>query len=348
MNILNFFYENHPKFEFSFDRKIKLNDQNIILKGPFNCGKKALILNYLSDFKDEEILFLNFNDLRLKIEDISNLKYFLEKEKTIKIIIFYNLNQIIDLSNIKQQIIISTTLKDFYIKNFTQINLDYLDFEEFISINKKNIPVSSMLGLFLQNGRMITNDLLFNNNLLRLYFNELQIEILKIIAINLGSEFSINQIFKELKNNIKTSKDSVYKNIKELENKSILHFIQHDEKNIKKIFFQDFGLKNILSTKKDFKKIFDNLILNELFKLNENIFYNKFFDFYLKEQKLAFLSTPTLDIDLIKLRIKKILPKAKELNIKQIYFISLSNEYSFYEENIKIEILPFYEWALSF
>ncbi|EAI5398419.1 ATP-binding protein, partial [Campylobacter upsaliensis] len=33
MKILNFFYENHPKFEPNYERKLKLYPANILLKG---------------------------------------------------------------------------------------------------------------------------------------------------------------------------------------------------------------------------------------------------------------------------------------------------------------------------
>ncbi|EAI1341385.1 ATP-binding protein, partial [Campylobacter jejuni] len=51
MKVLNFFYENHPKFEVSYERKNQISKPNIIIKGPRFCGKKTLIFNFLSQFK---------------------------------------------------------------------------------------------------------------------------------------------------------------------------------------------------------------------------------------------------------------------------------------------------------
>lgn len=51
MKVLNFFYENHPKFEVSYERKNQISKPNIIIKGPRFCGKKILIFNFLSQFK---------------------------------------------------------------------------------------------------------------------------------------------------------------------------------------------------------------------------------------------------------------------------------------------------------
>ncbi|EIN6669699.1 ATP-binding protein, partial [Campylobacter jejuni] len=55
MKVLNFFYENHPKFEVSYERKNQISKPNIIIKGPRFCGKKILIFNFLSQFKASEI-----------------------------------------------------------------------------------------------------------------------------------------------------------------------------------------------------------------------------------------------------------------------------------------------------
>ena len=55
----NFIYENHTKFEVSYERKNKISKPNIIIKGPRFCGKKTLIFNFLSQFKAGEIWFLD-------------------------------------------------------------------------------------------------------------------------------------------------------------------------------------------------------------------------------------------------------------------------------------------------
>ncbi len=343
MDVLNFFYENHPKFEPNFERKIKISLENVLIKGPRYCGKKSLILNFLSNFRAEELLFLDLKDLRFEKESLKNLKDFLKQNPQIRILCLYNLDFIPDLSSIFIPMILSTDKKNITLPDFTEIELDYLDFEEFMSMSK-SLPVSHLFGLFLQAGRSLFKE----NSLLRSNFSVLELEILKYLAKNLGKQISIAKLFIELKNRIKSSKDSVYQSIKDLENSFIIHTVFHDEKKLRKIYFRDFGLKNNLCIQKDFKHLFENLILNELFKLKQDFFYNKFFHFYSKDSKIAYISNPTLDKDLIKLRAKKILPKALELGIFHIFFITLSNEESFFEQGVKFEIVPFHKWALSF
>ena len=345
MKVLNFFYENAPKFEMNYERKVQISQTNIILKGPKKSGKKTLIFNFLSRFKPEEILFLDLSDIRFEKESLKQLGNFLQNHNQIKILCLYDIDFILNLQDIKIPIIVSTDKKKLHFKDFKELWLDYFDFEEFISINKKNLPINHLVGLFLQTGR---SELSQKNELLRQNFNFLELEILKYLAKNLGQQISISKLFLELKTKIKTSKDSVYHAIKELDNSYIIYPIMHDEKKLQKIYFRDFGLRNNLCIYKDFTHLFENIILNELFKFQEDFFYNKYFHFFSKKLKIAYISSPTLDIDLIKIRARKIVSKALELGIYNVIFITLSSEESFLEQGVKFEILPFDKFALGF
>lgn len=338
MKILNFFYENHPKFEPNYERKLKLYPANILLKGAKNSGKKRLILNFFSSFKSEEVLFIDLEDVRFEKESLKNLTPFLKQNSQIQILCLYNAPTNLNFQS-PVNTIVCTHNNLLNLKGFKELYLNFCDFEEFISISKKNLPIQQLLGLFLQNGQK-ENDKIFPKE-----FSLLELEILKYLALNLGKEISINQLFLNLKTKIKTSKDSVYKSIKDLENRFIITNLTHGEKKLFKIYFKDFSLRNALCIQKNFNALFENMLLCELFKCQKKLFYNKFFHFYTTHH--AYISSPTLDIDLIKLRAKKILPKALELGIFHIVFITLSSEESFFEQGVKFEILPFDKWALS-
>ncbi|HDX3712819.1 TPA: ATP-binding protein, partial [Campylobacter jejuni] len=153
MKVLNFFYENHPKFEVSYERKNQISKPNIIIKGPRFCGKKILIFNFLSQFKASEILFLDLYDTRFEKQSLERLADFLNENLQIKILCLYNLDFIPNLEKIKIPIILSTNIKDLNVNGFEELELDYFDFEEFISVSKKNLPINNLVGLFLQSGR---------------------------------------------------------------------------------------------------------------------------------------------------------------------------------------------------
>lgn len=349
MKILNFFYENPPENKDFFTRKITLTHKNTLIKGAKKSGKKSLILSYLSAFEREEYLFLDFDDVRFEEKSLANLEGFLV-DKNVKALIFYGIKQnfIYEFSHLSKryQIIIASELRSTHFEGFEEIELDFLDFEEFVSVSKKNLPVNSQVGAFLQSGRSFLSQSALNEYL-QTNFSALEREILRFIAQNLGGEFSANELYQRLKSTQKVSKDSLYKAVNELEERGIVRFLVHEDKRLKKAFFSDFGLKNALCIDKNFKQLFENVVLSELFKLKMPISYNKFVDFYLKERQIAFVPSPTLDFDLIKIKAKKILPKALEANIFHIVFISLSTEQSFYESGVKFEVLPFDIWALS-
>lgn len=350
MKILNFFYENPPPNKDIFTRKIALDHQNTLIKGAKKSGKKALIMSYLSAFSPDEYIFLDLEDLRFDLKALFGLKDFV-KDKNLKAIIFYGVkkNFIYDFLDLPKylQIIISTEFNSLHIQGFKEIKLDLLDFEEFVSMSKKSLAINSQVGNFLQMGRSFLPQSALNEYL-QTHFSHIELEILKYVAQNLGAEFSANELYQRLKLSQKISKDSLYKAVSELEDKGVLCFLPHEEKRLKKVYFKDFALKNALCIDKNFKQLFANVILTELFKLQTPIAYNKAFDFYLKEKHTAIIPSATLDIDLIKLKIKKILPKALESSISHIVFITLSTEQSFYEYGVKFELIPFDIWALSF
>lgn len=348
MQILSFFYENPLEFKSIYERKLRLGSKHTIIKGAKYSGKRNLILFYLKNFENKDFLFLDFKDLRFDEKSLQNLEFFLQ-DKEIKILIFYGVDEkfCFDFSKFlqKYQIIVSTEYSSLAFDGFEELELDFLDFEEFLALNKKALQVGS----FLQIGRCLkSQNYTWLNDYLNSFFSKLELEILKFIAFNLSLEFSINELYKVLKNKIKISKDKLYETVYELEKRYIISFVKHKDKSLKRVYFRDFALRNALCIKKDFNKLFANLVFCELLKLKKKLSYDKNFDFILKDEKIAFVaSLPLLDVDLLVLRAKKLIPKALEANVFHIVFISLSNEKSFYESGVKVEILPFENWALS-
>ncbi|MBX1886260.1 ATP-binding protein [Campylobacter peloridis] len=350
MKILQFFYDNYPKFYLPYERKIQIQSQkNIIIKGGFACGKKNLILNFLSLYKAENILFIDCFDLKFEEDIFKHLNSFLTYNPQIKFLALCNFNHNFDFNNLKHlnlQIILSTFNANLHIDYFEELYLDYLDFEEFLSLNKKHIEAKTMVSYFLHTGPNIMLNQNISSTYLKSFYNPLELTILKQIASQISTEFSINDLLKTLKNKIKISKDTLYKSIKTLEENFTLFFVKNYEKNLKKIYFYDFSLKNSLNIQKDFHALFENLVLNELFKFKKDLFYTKNFDFFMPEIKSAFICSPFKDKDLILLKIKKILSK-NQLPLSSIYIITLSQREKIFINGIKILILPFDEWALG-
>lgn len=347
MKTLQFFYTKplHPAL--AHGRKMQISGKHVLLKGASGSGKRALIEDFLSALKPEEFLFLDFKDLRFEADSLVSLKEFIQ-QKGIQTLIFYGVDEnfSFDLTPfLDKQILIATEFKSLKIKGFKEFELDFLDFEEFLSVESSNLSLSAQMSAYFQKGRSKKADLAL---FLKANFNALELEILSFIAQNLGKELSINELFKALKKHTKISKDSLYSAVYSLENRFVIHFLRHDEKRLKKVFFADFAIKNALSVQKDFKALFSNAIFCELLKLKEEIFYHKFFDFYLKKQQKAIIASAFWDKALLVLKAKKILSKALENEILHLIFITLGDEEIFYEKGVKVELVPFDKWALSF
>ncbi len=93
-------------------------------------------------------MFLDLYDTRFEKQSLERLADFLNENLQIKILCLYNLDFIPNLEKIKIPIILSTNIKDLNINGFEELELDYFDFEEFISVSKKNLPINNLVGLF--------------------------------------------------------------------------------------------------------------------------------------------------------------------------------------------------------
>lgn len=361
MEALHYFYQKPIKTGQILNRKKRVEQGKSIIKGAFNCGKSYFIFEWLKklDLKDEEILFFDFEDFRIVKEELfQNLEKFLDENPQIQALCIKNLNFpiLFDFNRIKlENILITSERKNFHIENFAELHINGLDFEEFIAFFDKNLEQSSLFSQFLIYGNGVKN-LQFQNHqvenflqtLLKSKLNKSEILILMEAAKLLGKNFSAHEIYKNLKLAHKISKDRVYQSIKDFENRSIINFCPHLHSEQKRLFFYDFSFKSLLNFKKDFHATLLNALFCELKKLELEIFYNDILDFILPEKELGILLIPFSSEDLIYLKFKKILLTLRELNIKSLKVISITKQKTYFLEGIKCEIIPFWQYALSF
>lgn len=345
---------NFSKINF-IERKVKIENPKTIISGAPKTGKSYLIYDFLSNFKAKDYLYVDFSDLRNDLNDISkNLQEFIKKNE-ITVLILENF----DFSFLLPQcenIIISTTSKQ-NIEGFEQINLNALDFEEYLLHDNKHQNITQSFNSFLKFGNLpeIIN-LEEHKKIQRLQEiiklickDETQYEIIKIMIENIDEKKSLFQLFNSLKTKIKLSKDKFYEICKILENNKIIFFLSkyNQEKTSKKIFCYNYSFLNAISYTKKFKNEFSNMIFLELLNKNDEIFYLDNIDFYIKSKNIAIVSIPFFNTSLNNNLVKKIIKNASELNINEINIITISNSEKINDPKIKINVIPFYEWALS-
>lgn len=327
-------------------RKITDLPHFALIKGAKYSGKKSLVFSILDDFA-----FIDMSDLRYKQEDLNN---FIKKEKIRNLVINEpNCELFLDTTNLEHCYILSSN-NSYFCKNFIDIKISFLDYEEFIIFSKKNLNENLHLSNYLLLGQNPINiDLepykacINLQKILKEELSDNEIITMCKIADRIGNQTSVLSLFKiflEVKN---ISKNDFFKCVKSLENKFLLYWVKHVSKDIKKPYFTDFAYKNALTFKKDFLKNYENLIANELLLIYDEIFYHDDIDFVILDANLGIISDPFTNKDFVKLKSKKISKIACDLGIKTILILSLNERFSIFENNVKIIGINLSAWLLS-
>lgn len=355
MRTLEACYEiNFSKVNF-MERKTKITESKTLISGAFKTGKSYLIYDFLSTFKPKDYLYIDFSDLRNDASEVSkNLEKFI-KMNEITVLVLENFDFDFELPTC-QNIIISTKTP-LNLKGFKNIIISALDFEEYLLHDNRHQNITQSFNSFLKFGNIpeLINyeDHKKINRLQEIIElqckNETQYEILKILIENIDEKKSLFQLFNTLKSKIKISKDKFYETCKIYENNKSIYFLQkyNQEKSVKKIYCYNHSFLNAISHVKKFKNEFSNMIFLELINKYKDIYYLDSIDFYIKSKNIAIIPIPFFNKFLMNNALKKIIKNANEFEINEINIITISNNEKISDPKLKINIIPFYEWALS-
>ncbi|MDR2635373.1 MAG: ATP-binding protein, partial [Campylobacteraceae bacterium] len=297
MDILEILYDNPPKIRGFLPRKYEITAKKTVIYGPRFSGKSSIIIDYLSKFPRKELLYIDFSDIRVEAENLKLLQNFIDKNG-IKVVVLEHFDFQCDIPK-AEEVILSSTAK-LELEGFDELFVPLLDFEEFASFNfdKKHQNIEGIFTLFEKNGAY--PQMAFGGAEVRQAQMMLQIyaknsfEILKNIAHLQAQTLSIHKLYELLKPNIKLSKDTIYATIAQFEKEYLIYFVARFDKAgaAKKLYFEDFTLKNVLTFEKDFILKFQNIVFCELIKKAGQIFYTPTLDFYLPERSLGVLCIP--------------------------------------------------------
>jgi hypothetical protein len=356
MNILEQIYEINFNKIYFYERKISIDHKNTIIIGPPKSGKSYLIYDYLSHFKEEQYLYIDFKDYKNDITFTKkDLESFIEKNN-IEVLVCENFDFTIELPKNIESTIITTKIPKKLVK-FEHIYLDGLDFEEFLLFDIKHQNSSNSFNSFLKFGNFPeiieyseSKKQIRNLEICKLYCEDkMQQEILFLLIKNAGEKKSIFQLFNSLKNEIKISKDRFYKTCALFEENRVIFFCEKYEqpKAIKKIFVHNHALLDIVSYKKNFNNLFKNMVYIELNKRYKNIFYLDNIDFYLSNENEVILAIPFFNSLISSTIISKLLPMIDIYNIEMITIVTVSSEQSLFIGDLEANITSFSSWAVS-
>lgn len=355
MNTLEACYElDFSKITFQ-ERKIKITHPKTILQGPPKCGKSYLIYDYLCNFDNKDYLYIDLLNLKNEKEEIAlHLKSFIQKNK-IKVLAIENYAFDFELPNCDS--IIITTQKNNSITGFKKLFIQALDFEEYLLHDSKHQNITNSFNSFFKYGNLpeiISYDSLNREKriqeILKLFCQDnTQLEILQLLLSNIDEKKSIYQLFTTLKKKTKISKDKFYDVCKNYEENKIIFFIEklNQKKAVKKLYCYNHSFISSISHTKKFKHEFTNMVFLELNNKFEEIYYLDNIDFYIPNNGSIILSIPFFNDLILNSITKKLLNVIVEHDIESITIVTISNTKTFFLQDLEVQIIPFYEWALG-
>ena len=355
MELLEYFYNRKSSVINFYQRKFTIpkDSKRIVIYGSPSSGKSYLIFDYLIDFYPEDYLYIDFLDPKFQFRDIirEDIEGFIEFNNIdILILDHYTHNYFETLPKVKQLIIISDRFYDYGI-DFKYLEIPLLDYEEFFGFQKLNSE-KQIFNLFLKLGTLpqLSLNLAPKEQLFQLFikshFSSSEAKLLNILAHFNSSIVTTFQLYCYAKERYKISKDLIYRQIKDFQERAIIRFIQ-DEINpsSKKLIFFDFALAKYLTLSQKFPKQFDAMVALSLIK--HNIEFKAFGKSgYITESRNLIIPAPFNSEDSMWKKSYTKFSIYKKNRVRIVTIITVGIQYSFKIENIEFNALPFYEWAV--
>jgi len=355
MDILEILYSREFKKVTYNVRKLSLDDKKILLLGPRGSGKSTLIFDYLSHREKGTFLYIDFDDFRLRDKSVEKYLPDFVKKHNITLLVLENFDFTIQVPECSEVIITTSSPKT--LEGFSVKTLYPLDFEEFISFDKRELNLEAIFSTYAING---TFPAMFGHskgdfikvyqNFLNVFIkNEQEKLILQLLSSHQGDIVSIHTLYLELKQKMKVSKDTFYAYTKKLQDEQVVFLVEKYgfKKSSKKLYMIDFALRSALNFEKDFIKRFENIIFLELMKRDKIIYYTDAFDFYIPDEEKAILSIPFLPLNLIKDKLERLSSHFIDMKVKVVQVVTMEVEEVYEQNGITFELIPFISFATS-
>lgn len=353
MEQLSQLYDQPIKKNNLIDRKLFIDAAFTLVTAPQGVGSTTLLFSALSRLKNATYLYLDLDDSRIdKVLLDQHLNAFCTQHK-IQTLAIDGYDGSIQLPNVPNIYLSSSNIH--YIEGFKSIQLLPLDFEEFLALDPRYDNLDTALSHFLQIGgfpQMIqinaTNRARHLQSLLRLYLNDLELDILTYVSKQLAHKLSVFQVYERLKNNRKLSKDHFYKVFYSLiERRWLLWLAKYDKpKATKKLYLIDFAIKNALTFSKNFSKLFESLVFLELIKAGKELYYDDAIDFYIPSHDRVVITIPFATEKNLFALMEKIEGYVIEHGVTKVEVVTMNHEAKLDHPFVEVEMMPFTRWAL--
>jgi len=333
-------------------RKFTPPDTSFFLSGIALCGKSMLIKHYLLQQKKASYLYIDCSDIRIETERFNaQIRSFCNTHE-LSVVVLDNYRNDLDTPQVDQLILIGREPPEN--TPLPHYRLHPLDFEEFLAFEHKYDE--SALNDYLQLGGfpvMHKTPSEERNLLLQRTFREALGDIgfdLLLLATRLHTQkVSAFMLYERLKAERKISKDMLYRHYEQLVSAGYLHSIAKygHPRATKKLYLCDIALKNALMVQKHFGRLFENMVLTELVKHREEVYYDEQVDFYLPASNRVILCMPFGTKEILFKKIEQAEAFIVTHAVKRVEVITMSSESVLHHPFVDAEMIPFAQWALS-
>jgi len=355
MDILEILYVREFKKVAYNVRKVTITAKKTLLLGPKGSGKSTLIFDYLSHKSKGSYLYIDFDDFRLKDKNIEDfLESFLNKHH-ISCLVLENFDFSFKIPLI-DEVIVSTN-KKYSIDGFDTVTFFPLDFEEFISFDKRELNLEAIFSSYTIQGTFPAMQKEQKDNFVTLYQSflkrfvksELEMQMLKLFSSHQGKTISVHGLFLLFKESQKISKDTFYGFAKKLQDEYVLFLVEKykSKKSSKKLYLIDFSFRSVLSFEKDFIKRFENIVFLELLKREKKFYYTDVIDFYIPDESRAIITIPFLPQNLIESKLQRLNEHFVSLDVKIVQIVTMQEQTQYEQNGISYELLPFWSFATT-
>ncbi|HQS66652.1 MAG TPA: ATP-binding protein [Sulfuricurvum sp.] len=333
------------------ERKISIEQESVSIYGIAQSGKTSLIKHYLLGHKKSTYLYLDCRDIRLHISDLNTVLEPFCKEHHISILALDNYREDITLFELEQIILTS----EYPLKSpYTTIELNLLDYEEFLAFEQKYD--STALSHFFQLGgfpamhrvpseeRSLYLQKVFANAL-----DETELAILIQATKMTTQKVSAHNLYERLKLERKISKDKLYIYLQSLYDRRYLYGLEkfNHPNAVKKLYLCDIAIKHALTLQKHFGRVFENLIYLELVKHAIECYYEEGIDFYLPSRAQIILAIPFENEHSLFKKIEALEAFIITHEVQEVIVVTMNLESSLSHPIARIEMIPFAQWALG-
>lgn len=353
MELLEYFYDRDNSIENYHPRKFNIsNAEKIFIYGSPASGKTSLVLDYLKNYENEKILYIDFQDPKFAFRDVmeEDVQGFVMANDIDYLVLDHYVHEYFEvLPQVKQLIIVSSSFYNY--EEIETLALPLLDYEEFYSFQKRGTE-KQIFNHFIRRGTLpalatqsTPKEQLFLS-FIRSHFNPSEQKLLGVLAHFNGATVTTFQLYTHAKERYKISKDLIYKQIASFQEQSIITFISDIENpKQKRLLFFDFALAKYLTLTQNFPKQFETMIALSLLK-HKVAFKSFSTNAYITDLQYLVIPAPFENEERFWKKAHNKFANYKKQNIKKVYIITVGTNFEFSIENILFEALPFYEWVV--